>query len=287
MFERRNGIAGATLGDPVLASPFDQPEDDYTSVAVGTEYLPEGRPYRASFRGENRSGTLSSSRLATLAGDIAFDGGFALLSRQEFVERDVFGSLTTRYTRERSSLWGLAYRPVNRSDLDILFKFGWKDAVNPFGSGVITSEGEESRLIGALEAIWRPTRDVELGARFATRSTTLGTPLTEATTIITRNQTDFVGVRGRWFANEWIGAELEARGLMSALAPGAIWDVAPSIVGRPLDALEVEVGYRFGDLQDPDFAVRSGDGLFLTLGTRITEDLIDSAAAFWRSRFGG
>ncbi len=287
MLERRNGIAGATLGDPVLASPFDQPEDDYTSVAVGTEYLPEGRPYRASFRAEDRSGSLSSTRLATLAGDIGFDGGFALLSRQEFVERDVFGSLTTRYTRERSSLWGVAYRPVTRSDIDILFKFGWKDAVNPFGSGVITSEGEESRLIGALEAIWRPTRDVELGARFATRSTTLGTPLTEATTIITRNQTDFVGVRGRWFANDWIGAELEARGLMSALAPGAIWDVAPSIVGRPLEALEVEVGYRFGDLQDPDFAVRSGDGLFLTLGTRITEDLVDSAAAFWRSRFGG
>lgn len=287
MLERRNGIAGATLGDPVLASPFDQPEDDYTSVAVGTEYLPEGRPYRASLRAEDRSGSLSSTRLATLAGDIGFDGGFALLSRQEFVERDVFGSLTTRYTRERSSLWGVAYRPVTRSDIDILFKFGWKDAVNPFGSGVITSEGEESRLIGALEAIWRPTGHVELGARFATRSTTLGTPLTEATTIITRNQTDFVGVRGRWFANDWIGAELEARGLMSALAPGAIWDVAPSVVGRPLEALEIEVGYRFGDLQDPDFAVRSGEGLFLTIGTRITEDLVDSAAAFWRSRFGG
>lgn len=287
MLERRNGIAGATLGDPVLASPFDQPEGDYTSVAVGTEYLPEGRPYRASFRAEDRSGSLSSTRLATLAGDIGFDGGFALLSRQEFVERDVFGSLTTRYTRERSSLWGLAYRPAKRSDIDILFKFGWKDAVNPFGSGVITSEGEESRLIGALEAIWRPTRDVELGARFATRSTTLGTPLTEATTIITRNQTDFVGVRGRWYATDWIGAELEARGLMSALAPGAIWDVAPSLVGRPLEALEIEVGYRFGDLQDPDFAVRSGDGVFLTIGTRITEDLVDSAAAFWRSRFGG
>lgn len=287
MLERRNGVAGATLGDPVLASPFDQPENDYTSVSVGTEYVPEGRPYRGSFRAESRDGSLSSTRLATLAGDVAFNHGLALLSRQEFVERDVFGSLTTRYTRERSSLWGLAYRPTARDDLNILFRLGWKDAVNPFGSGVLASEGEESRLIAAMEAIWTPTADVELGARFATRTTTLGTPLTEATTIITRNETDFVGVRGRWFANDWLGTEVEARGLMSGLAPGAIWDIAPSVVGRPLEAIEVELGYRFGDLQDPDFAVRSGRGLFLTVGTRITEDLVGSAAAFWRDRFGG
>ncbi|MEM7417268.1 MAG: hypothetical protein AAF389_17325 [Gemmatimonadota bacterium] len=287
MIERRNGVAGATLGDPVLASPFDQPEGNYTSASFGTEYLPENKPYRASLRAENRDGNLSSTRLATVAGDIAFNAGLGLLSRSEFVERDVFGSLTTRYTRERSTLWGLAYRPTQRDDLNILFKFGWKDAINPFGSGVLATEGDESRLIAAMEAIWTPRADVELGARFATRSTQLGTPLTDATTIITRNQTDFVGVRGRWYANEWIGGELEARGLMSALAPGAIWDVAPSVVVSPYEALELEVGYRFGDLQDPDFAVKSGEGFFLTIGTRVTEDLISSAADFWRERFGG
>lgn len=287
MLERRNGVAGATLGDPVLASPFDQPEGNYTSASFGTEYVPEARPYRASFRAENRDGSLSSTRLATLAGDVAFNAGLGLLSRSEFVERDVFGSLTTRYIRERSSLWGLAYRPTQRDDLNILFKFGWKDAINPFGSGVLATEGDESRLIAAMEAIWTPRADVEFGARFATRSTRLGTPLTEATTIVTRNQTDFVGVRGRWYYNEWIGGEFEARGLMSALAPGAIWDVSPSVVFTPYEALELELGYRFGDLQDPDFAVKSGEGVFLTIGTRVTEDLIDSAADFWRERFGG
>ncbi len=287
MLERRNGVAGATLGDPVLSSPFDQPEDDYTSASVGTEYVPEDKPYRASFRAENRDGSISTTRLATLAGDVAFNAGLGLLSRSEFVERDVVGSLTTRYTRERSTLWGLAYRPTNRDDLNVLFKFGWKDAINPFGSGVLATEGDESRLIAALEAIWTPRSDVEFGARFATRSTRLGTPLTEATTIVTRNQTDFMGVRGRWYAKEWIGAEFEARGLMSGLAAGAIWDVAPSVVVAPYEALEIEVGYRFGDLQDPDFAVRSGEGFFLTLGTRVTEDLISSAADFWRERFGG
>lgn len=287
MVERRQGVAGATLGDPVLASPFDQPEDNYVSASFGTEYVPEGKPYRMSMRAENRDGTLSTSRLATLAGDVAFGAGLGLLTRQEFIERDVVGSLTTRYTRERSSLWGLAYRPTQRDDLNILFKFGWKDAINPFGSGVLAADGEESRLIGAMEAIWAPRSDLELGGRFATRSTRLGTPLTDATTIITRNQTDFLGLRGRWYANAWAGAELEARGLMTALAPGAVWDVAPSLIARPIEAFEVELGYRFGDLQDPDFAVESGRGFFLTLGTRITEDAVGSAAAFWRSKFGG
>lgn len=287
MLERRNGVAGATLGDPVLASPFDQPEGNYTSASVGTEYVPQDRPYRASFRAENRDGSLSSTRLATLAGDVSFNAGLALLTKQEFIERDVFGSLTTRYTRERSSLWGLAYRPTQRDDLNILFKFGWRDAVNPFGEGVLASDGEESRLVAAMEAVWAPRADVEFGTRFATRSTRLGVPLTDATSIITRNQTDFVGVRGRWYANEWAGIELEARGLMSELAPGAIWDVAPSAVLRPFEAIEVEVGYRFGELRDPDFAIQSGKGVFLTLGTRITEDLLGSAAGYWRSKFGG
>lgn len=287
LLERRDGVAGATLGDPVLVSPFEQPEDDYTSTSFGVEYLPQTKPYRASLRAENRDGTLSSSRLATLAGDVSFNAGLALLSRSELVERDVLGSLNDRYTRERSTLWGLAYRPTARDDLNVLFKFAWKDAINPFGSGVLATDGEESRLIGAMEAIWAPRGDVEFGMRFATRTTRLATPLTEVTDIITRNESDFVGVRGRWFAHRYVGVELEARGLMTGLAPGAVWDVAPSLVTRPVEALEVELGWRFGDLQDPDFAVRSGDGVFLTIGTRVTEDLLDSAASFWRSRFGG
>ncbi len=48
----------------------------------------------------------------------------------------------------------------------------------------------------------------------------------------------------------------------------------------------VTVGYRFGDLRDPDFSVRGGHGAFLTLGTRVTEESVTTVADFWRSRFG-
>jgi hypothetical protein len=287
LLERRQGVSGAAIGDPVLASPFEQPEEDYTAVGLGTEYLPENKPYRVTFRAETRSGRESSQNLATLAGDVSLNASLGLLARQEFVERDVTGSVTTRYTRERSSLWGLAYRPTGRDDLNILFKFAWKDAINPFGSGVLASEGEESRLIGAVEAIWTPIAPLELGARFATRSTRLEAMGDDAMARETRGQTDFLGVRSRFYVNEWAGVEVEARGLLSGFAPGAVWDVSPSVVLHPYEALEIEVGYRFGELQDPDFAIRSGEGAFLTIGARVTEELIDSAADFWRERMGG
>jgi len=42
---------------------------------------------------------------------------------------------------------------------------------------------------------------------------------------------------------------------------------------------------RFGDLQDPDFAVRGGEGWYASIGFRFTERLTDSVVDFWRERF--
>jgi hypothetical protein len=50
-------------------------------------------------------------------------------------------------------------------------------------------------------------------------------------------------------------------------------------------ALEIATGYRFGNLNDPDFSVRGGHGVFVTLSAAITEKLNPTAAAFWRRRF--
>jgi len=66
-----------------------------------------------------------------------------------------------------------------------------------------------------------------------------------------------------------------------------VWDVAPAAILRPVNGLELETGYRFGNLQDPDFAVGSGRGWYLTLSTRITENSLPTVAEFWRSRLGG
>jgi hypothetical protein len=51
--------------------------------------------------------------------------------------------------------------------------------------------------------------------------------------------------------------------------------------------IRLQGGYRFGSLQDPDFAVRSGKGAFLNIGTRVSENLIRDLAGFWRDRLAG
>ena len=63
------------------------------------------------------------------------------------------------------------------------------------------------------------------------------------------------------------------------------WDGAPALVVHPVPGLEIATGYRFGDLSDPDFSVRGGHGVFVTLSAAITEKLNPTTAGFWRSRF--
>jgi len=171
MVERRKGVAGAAAGDPVLASPFQSREEDHWAAGAGAEFVPEGEAHRLSLRTETRSGSDLSSHLVNLAGEIAFDASLALLTRQEFLQRTQAVSGGERVSRQRSSLWGLAYRPTGHDALNILVKLQWQDAVNPFGGGVLSQDGEETRLVGAAEAIWAPRRELEFGLRLATRAT--------------------------------------------------------------------------------------------------------------------
>ncbi len=285
LFERRRGVAGAQFGDPVLASPFEQPEEDYISYGLGTEYVPQGKPYRLTFRAENRDGGFQSQQLGTLAGDLSINSALAILTRQEFIQREQVAGGTTQFTRERSSLWGLAYRPTETDELNVLFKFEWRDALNPFGNGVLTTDGRESRLIGQAEAIWAPTAAFEFGARYAARTARQDAqPVGEIVPEL-RSETQFFGVRSIWTLTPWLGMRTEARGLFSGLTSTSEWDVAPAAIFRPFNGIEIEGGYRFGGLQDPDFAVRTGQGWYLSFGTRITELTLPNAANFWRNRF--
>src|SRR5207247_5169484 len=83
LFERRQGVGRASVADPVRALPFLQTEADYWSVGAGLELLPKRAPYRLTARGEYKDGTLQSTRLATVAGDVAFASPFAAPSVKE------------------------------------------------------------------------------------------------------------------------------------------------------------------------------------------------------------
>jgi len=53
---------------------------------------------------------------------------------------------------------------------------------------------------------------------------------------------------------------------------------------RPL-RLQIEAGYRFGDLSDPDFSARGGHGFYITIGARVTRSTVENVAEFWREGF--
>src|SRR5207245_8066174 len=86
LFERRQGVGRASVADPVRALPFLQTEGDYWSAGAGVELVPRGAPYRLTARAEYKDGTLQSTRLATVAGDVAFASSLALRSEEHTSE---------------------------------------------------------------------------------------------------------------------------------------------------------------------------------------------------------
>jgi uncharacterized repeat protein (TIGR01451 family) len=285
MFERRFGVNGADPGDPVRALPFLQDEEDYWSVGGGLEFLPQGAPYRVTGRGEYRNGDRLSTRLVTLAGDVSLNRSLAILSRQELLRTEQTLPTGARNSRRTASLWGVAFRPIKSDAVHVLTKFSWLDETNPLDRGVLTSLGQEQRLIGAAELIWTPTRRLELAGRYAIRQTAADRQLEDSTMQRLESKADYAGARAELRLNAFLTFRSEGRLLIERTSGSARWDVAPSLAVGLVNVLEVAAGYRFGDLRDPDFAVRGGHGAFVTLGARITEGSFATVADFWRSRF--
>jgi hypothetical protein len=281
MFERRVGIDRAALADPVRAAPFVQAEENYWAGGLGIELLPEHAPYRLTARGEYKDGALQANQLFTLAGDVTFNSSFSLLSRQEF-------SQTARpdvaLARRLSSLWGVALRPAGTDRLNMLAKFQWTDDRNPIGGGVLVTLGQERKLIGAADVIWTPLKGTELGARYAVRKTDAVQDVAGVSRSLT-SWADYTGAHMSVDLTRWLAVRGDGRLLMERTSATQRWDAAPSIALRLINGLEIAGGYRFGDLRDPDFSVRGGRGLFLTMSASLTEKQFVTAADFWRSRF--
>ena len=282
LFERRQGVGRASVADPVRALPFLQTEGDYWSAGAGVELVPKGAPYRLTARGEYKDGTLQSTRLATVAGDVAFASSLALLTRQEYFQNAL---PTVPLSRRVSSLWGLALRPAHTDRLNVLAKFQWTDDRNPLGGGVLVTRGEEHKMIGAAELIWTPLSGLELSTRYAVRRTQAARVYPDSTPQTLTAWADYIGGRVNLDLTRWVSLRSDGRLLVERTTGATAWDGAPALVLHPVAALEIAAGYRFGNLSDPDFSVRGGHGAFVTLSAALTEKLFPSAAAFWRARF--
>lgn len=292
LFEKRFGLERAPLVDPARALPFAQAERDRWSAALGVEWLPaDGRP-RLGARGEVHDGEDRSGWRFDLSGDAPLGRSLALLtrhdwSRDEYTSLGLAGGETSR--RERSML-GFAYRPVSSDAWNALAKVEWRRTMNPLGgAAVLSSARDERRLIGAGDVVWTPRRETELSARYAVRWTEAQDSLLGSTAL--RSFAHYGGLR----LDQAVGtldraerfplrARLDGRMLLEGISEQARWSLAPSLAVGIGAQLELEGGYRFGDLRDPDFATSGGRGLFATLGVRFTESVFENVAEFWRAR---
>src|SRR2546426_6475797 len=203
------------------------------------ELLPQGAPYRLSARGEYKDGALQSTRLATVAGDVAFDASLALLSRQEFSQEARPGA---PLSRRLSSLWGLAFRPAHTDRLNMLAKLQWTDARNPLGAGVLVSQGAERKLIGAAELIWTPVPTLEIGTRYAVRRTQADGVYSDGTPRTLTASADFVGSRVNVALSPWLSVRTDARLVTERTSGATAWDGAPALAFRPGNGLEAATG---------------------------------------------
>jgi hypothetical protein len=280
--ERREGVGHANIADPVRALPFLQNEEDYTALGLGAEFLPAKSPYRLSARGEYRDGTLRSVRLLDAAGDVSFARSLALLERTGYTET-MQNEPTASLSRKMSTMWGLAFRPIGSDALNALAKVQYVNALNPLTAGVLASRGEESRTIAALETVWAPASAVEIATRYAARRTSALIPQLDGSMTPQRSTADYIGNRVGVDITTWLAARAETRVLVEHSSNTTRWDMAPQLaVSRA--GLEAAVGYRVGNLRDPDFSVNGGAGWFLTFGAKVTERSAKSVAEFWRVR---
>ncbi|HEX2094268.1 MAG TPA: SdrD B-like domain-containing protein, partial [Longimicrobiaceae bacterium] len=285
LFERRFGLSHAPLVDPLRALPFARPERDRWSAGLGLEWLPADSSARFSARGELHDGTERSGYRFDVAGDLPMGPSAALLTRHDWSsdEWGGAGSAGGQRSRRDRSLLGLALRPVDSDAFNALAKVEWRRTANPLlGGDVLTQSRDETRLIGSADAVWAPAASSEFAARYAVRLSMVGDSLPGAAG--DRSLAHYLG--GRW--GQLIGGSLSARVDGRVLVEGTTrtvrWSAAPSLVFRLGPQLELEGGYRLGDLRDPDFYASGGAGFFATLGLRFTEGSLGDAAAFWRQR---
>ncbi|HEV2145958.1 MAG TPA: hypothetical protein VGR37_00930, partial [Longimicrobiaceae bacterium] len=283
LFERRFGLSHAPLADPLRALPFARPERDRWSAGLGLEWLPADSALRFSARGEVHDGQDRSGYRFDVAGDVPLGPSMALLTRHDWSSDTWPGAGGERRTRRDRSLVGFALRPVGSDEVNALARLEWRRTEDPLlGGDVLTQARDGERLIGSADAVWAPAAGTEVAGRYAVRWSLTGDAHAGAGSL--RSFAHYLGGRYGQAVRGSLSARLDGRMLLEGTTGAARWSAAPSLVLRLNPQLELEGGWRVGDLRDPDFFAQGGSGPFAALGIRLTEGTLDSTAAFWRER---
>jgi hypothetical protein len=280
MVERRFGLGSVPLNHPSRALPFVQAERDRWSAGAGVQWSPVDSVGRFTARLEGHQGDLSQGYRAEMTGEAPLGASAAFLARVEsWAERRDFAGQPAESVRERA-LVGLAVRPVESNVVNLLGRLEWRRTLDPGAGTPFVRFGEDRRLIGAADLIATPSHGFEMGARYAARWS-LSDPLGSG--VAAGALAHYLGGRMEAPVVRMLSSRLDSR-LLIVGDDERRFSVAPALVIAPGGGLEVEAGYRFGDLRDADFGARGGAGLYATLALRFSEGAIRGVADFWRDR---
>ncbi|MBB4638310.1 SdrD B-like domain-containing protein [Longimicrobium terrae] len=282
IMERRFGLDRAPLVDPVRSLPFAHQEQERWAGSLGLDLLPTVGP-RMSSRAEFHDGDQRSGWRFDLGGDMALGRNGALLTRHDWYEDNRKDAAAgEEMTRSERSMLGVAVRPAGSDAWNVLTKLEWRFAENPLAGTVLAGARTEQRMIAATDAVWAPLEGWTVAGRYALRLTTARD--TVETTGTLRSTAQFVGGRLERDLLGNLRGRMDGRLLAEGITGARRWSLAPSLTMGFKGGLEIEGGYRFGTLEDADFANYGKRGLFAVLGLRFTEGSLATAADFWRER---
>jgi hypothetical protein len=282
MLERRFGLNRAPLSDPLRALPFPQLEQDRIAYGLGTQWLPKDSIGRMSLAGEMRKDQLSRGQKLAFEAEAPMSETAAFMLRSDWWKESRNTGTETEVSRKDRSLVAVAFRPTSSNTFNVLSKVEWRRTANPGMGARFSGTGNDERMIAATDLIWGMSRSTEIGARYAVRMTVSNDPLVADSTPV-RSLSHFVGGRFEQAVMGPVSARIDAR-LLRAGSGIQRWNVAPSALVTIAGRIDIEGGYRLGNLRDADFAAQGGKGFFATLGVRVTERALTSVTGFWRDR---
>lgn len=280
--ERRMGLDQAPLTDLLRSLPFPQQEYDRFSAGLGLQWRGQNDQRTLEVRGEYTDGELSSGYRFVAAGDLKVGDDVALLTRHDWLLTDHTGPSVNGTDRRDRSLLGVAFRPTHSTEWNALAKIEWRRTMVPEDPTRSIPGGDAARLIGAADLVWTPAPTAEVAIRYALRHTTDTGGAFGGQSI--RGEAHFVGST---FERAIVGrfdGRLDGRLLLEQTTGTSRWSIAPTLVTRLTNEFELELGYRFGDLVDLDFAGNGGLGFFASIGVRLTERNATDVLSFWRQR---
>ena len=237
--------------------------NDHDAYSVGLEYLPKD-PFKASTKIEFGSDNTSKKMNYTFDADYRFKKDLSAILKYTLSEDNAVAS--SGYRTMSHWIAGLAYRPVESNDFNILGKFEVKQDDNHY----VSPYDDYQAMIGSVHAYFEPVRRFELGLKFAYKVAFDGSDDYSVTT-----HSSFYLARGTYDINEKMDVAAEFRTLMQVEANDMLYGYSAEVGYVVIKNLRLAAGYNFKGYVERDLVDNNlwSAGPFLKFSFKFGEDL--------------